>query len=216
MKGPVCWLWYSTDPVKWQRSPFFQYPLCRVHHWVMLDHNISAPAYWQSNSKTKVTVKFAKGLLTQFKCAGDDPYLALLTYWGIPVDVHLWSPGDLLYQYMLHTTMSQCNHHIDPHATADHDFYISVPSRVQHTMINEVAKKSHHYSLDRLCAFWITPEACGNCHCHVWIDYGSHIAKVTGVQQYWCACDHNCKCHPGAVKPNAHVTTDVASVTSTP
>ena len=57
----------------------------------------------------------------QSKYSGQDPYLALLAYCSTPVDAHMCSPGEVLYQHALCTTAPQHIHHSDPHATADHD-----------------------------------------------------------------------------------------------
>ena len=45
----------------------------------------------------------------------------LLAYRSTPVDAHMCSPGEMLYQHALHTTVPQHICHSDTHATADHD-----------------------------------------------------------------------------------------------
>ena len=85
------------------------------------DHSTSAPTNPRSNGKAEAAVKIVKGLLTCSKYSGQDPYLALLAYHSTPVDAHMHSSGEMLYQHALHTTVPQCIHHTDPNATGDHD-----------------------------------------------------------------------------------------------
>ena len=44
-----------------------------------------------------------------------------LPYLPTTVDAHMHSPGEMLYQHALHTTVPQHICHNDPHATADCD-----------------------------------------------------------------------------------------------
>ena len=85
------------------------------------DYCTSAPTNPHSNGQAKVAMKIIKGLLIQSKYSGQDPYLALLAYHSTPVDAHMCSPGEMLYQDALHTMALQHIHHIDPHATANCD-----------------------------------------------------------------------------------------------
>ena len=57
----------------------------------------------------------------QAKYSGQDPYLALLPYCSTPVDAHMHSPGEMLYQCALCTTVPQHIYHTDLHGTANHD-----------------------------------------------------------------------------------------------
>ena len=52
-------------------------------------HHTSSPTNPRSNGQAESAVKIIKGLLTRSKCAGEDPYLALLAYRSTPVDSHL-------------------------------------------------------------------------------------------------------------------------------
>ena len=85
------------------------------------DHCTSAPTNPRSNGQAEAAMKIVKGLLMQSKYSGQDPYLALLAYCSTPVDAHMCSPGEMLYQHALCTTVPQHICHSDPHATADHD-----------------------------------------------------------------------------------------------
>ena len=84
-------------------------------------HYTSSPTNPRSNGQAESAVKIIKGLLTRSKCAGEDPYLALLAYRSTPVDSHLRSPGEMLYQCALCTTIPQRIKHQDPHAAAKHE-----------------------------------------------------------------------------------------------
>ena len=71
-----------------------------------------------SNGQAESVVKIIKDLLTRSKCAGEDPYLALLAYRSTRVDSFLQSPGEMLHQCILCTT--QKIKHQDSHAAAKH------------------------------------------------------------------------------------------------
>ena len=93
----------------------------------------------------------------------EDPYLALHAYCSTPVDAHMHSPGEMLYQHALHTTVPQHVHHADPHATADHD------SLVQHASLtaanydhSRLLTESTHCLPDSLYLFSMMPDACGS------------------------------------------------------
>ena len=62
------------------------------------DHNTSSPRNPRSNGQAEAAVKTVKGLLTHAKCPGQDPHLALLAYSSTPMDAHLCSPAEILYQ----------------------------------------------------------------------------------------------------------------------
>lgn len=63
-----------------------------------VDHKTSSPLYPQSNGFSERMVQTVKGLLKKSEAAGEDPYLALLSYRSTPVDSKLGSPGKLLNQ----------------------------------------------------------------------------------------------------------------------
>ena len=85
------------------------------------DHNTSSSRNARSNGLAETSMKTVKGLLTNAKCSGQDPYLALLAYHSTPIDVHLHSPAEMLYQQVLCTTVPQGIRHTDPHVAAEHD-----------------------------------------------------------------------------------------------
>ena len=62
------------------------------------DHNTGSPRNPTSNGQAEAAVKTVKGLLNHAKCSGQDPYLALLAYHSMPIDAHLHSPAEMLYQ----------------------------------------------------------------------------------------------------------------------
>ena len=82
---------------------------------------MSSPRNPRSNGQAEAAVKTVKGLLTHAKCSGQDRYLALLAYHSTPIDAHLHSPTEMLYQQVLCTNVPQwirCN---DPYANTEHD-----------------------------------------------------------------------------------------------
>ena len=82
-----------------------------------IKHSTSSPRKPRSNGQAESAVK----IVTCAKCSGQDAYLALLAYKSTPVDSHLQSPGKMLYQHTLHTTVSQRIRHNDPHAAAERE-----------------------------------------------------------------------------------------------
>ena len=85
------------------------------------DHNTSSPRNPRSNGQAEAAIKPVKGLLTHAKCFGQDPYLALLAYHSMPINAHLHSPVEMLYQQVLCTTVPQWIRHTDLHANTEHD-----------------------------------------------------------------------------------------------
>ena len=86
-----------------------------------IKHSTSSPRNPRSNGQAESAVKIVKGLLTHAKCSGQDPYLALLAYRSTPVDSHLRSPAEMLYQHALCTTVPQRIRHKDPYAAAERE-----------------------------------------------------------------------------------------------
>ena len=85
------------------------------------DHNTSSPRNPRSNGQAETAVKIVTGLLNHAKYSGEDPYLALLAYRSTPIDAHLRSPAEMLYQRTIHTTLPQRIRHKDVHAADDCD-----------------------------------------------------------------------------------------------
>ena len=83
------------------------------------DHNTSSPRNPRSNGQAEAAVKIVKGLLSKAKYSGQDPHLALLAYRSTPIDAHLRSPAEMLYQRNICTTLPQRICHKDPHAADD-------------------------------------------------------------------------------------------------
>ena len=86
-----------------------------------IDHTQSSPRNPRSNGQAESAVKIVKGLLTRAKFSGQDPYLALLAYRSTPVDAHLRSPAEMLYQRAIQTTVPQRIRNKDPRAESDRD-----------------------------------------------------------------------------------------------
>ena len=86
-----------------------------------IDHKLSSPQNPRSNGQAESAVKIVKGLLTHAKYSGQDPHLALLAYRSTPVDAHLRSPAEMLYQCVIWTTVPQRIRNRDPHAVSDRE-----------------------------------------------------------------------------------------------
>ena len=86
-----------------------------------IKHSTSSPRNPRSNGQVESAVKIVKGLLTCAKYSRQDPYLALLAYRSTPVDSHLRSPAEMLYQRALCTTVPQRIRHKDPYAAAERE-----------------------------------------------------------------------------------------------
>ena len=71
------------------------------------DHNTSSSMNPRSNGQAEAAIKTINSLLTNAKCSGQDPCLALLAYCTMPIDSHLHFPLEMLYQWVLHTTVPQ-------------------------------------------------------------------------------------------------------------
>ena len=83
------------------------------------DHNTSSPRNPRRNGQAEAAVKVAKGLFTHAKYSGQDPYLTLLAYRSTPIDAHLCSPAEMLYQRVIRTTVPQRIRHKNPQTAAD-------------------------------------------------------------------------------------------------
>ena len=86
-----------------------------------IDHTRSSPRNPRSNGQAKSAIKIVKGLLTRAKFSGQDPYLALLAYRSMPVDAHMRSPAEMLYQHAIQTTVPQRIRNEDPRAKSDRE-----------------------------------------------------------------------------------------------
>ena len=180
------------------------------------NHCTSAPTNPHSNGQTEASMEIIKGLLTWSKYSGQDPYFALLAYCSTPVDAHMHSPGEMLYHHALWTMVPQGICHTSPHTTADCDHLDQC--------ISLSAVNHDHLGCQQKAPLFAgqTVSVLNDARC-LWLpatvihaaDHESYIVQVIGSGQYWHACNHILQCHPDAVKPDKHVTTNVAPVTPT-
>ena len=84
----------------------------------------SSPHYPASNGFTESIVKVVKTAFTKAKYNEDDPQLALLALHSTPVDAHLPSPAQLLFQDELKTRLPIQPGNTDPCAE-DHQGRLS-------------------------------------------------------------------------------------------
>ena len=180
------------------------------------DHNTSSPMNPWSNGQAEAAMKTVKGLLTHSKCSGQDPYLALLEYHSIPINAHLHSPAEMLYQQVLCTTVPQWIRHTDPHANIECDH------------LNQCATQSIEYHNQQGCCkkppfFASKTVSVLNDARTLWLpatiihkaNNGSYLVQIIGSGQYRHAHDHIWECHPDAVKPDTSNIGDVAPAAST-
>ena len=162
----------------------------------------------RGNGQAKAAVKITKGLLTCAKYSGQDPYLALLAYRSTPIDAHLSSPAEMLYQRAIRTTVPQRIRHKDPQAAADWD-------HLNDCATQSAAYHDHHCSpplyagqtvsvLNDTKTLWFPATVI--CQAR----HGSYLVQVIGRGQYQHAHYHICERHPDTVKPDMPVSTDVA------
>ena len=170
-------------------------------------HHTSSPINPCSDGQAESAVKFIKGLLT--RCA-EDLYLACLAYRSTLFGSHLRSPGELLHQHVLCTTVPWRIKHQDPHATAEceslEDCADQSAANHEHT---GCCKKAPIYARQTVSVLsndrtlWFPATVVHTA------DHRSYIVKVTGGAEYRWACDYTCECHPDAVKSDMHSKVEV-------
>ena len=155
------------------------------------EHNTSSPRNHRSNGQAEAAMKTVKGLLTHAKCSGQDPYLALLAHCSTPIDAYFHSPAEMLYLWVLCTTVPQWIRHTNPHANAEHDH------------LNQCATQSTEYHNQWSCHkkppfFAGQTISVLNDTRNLWLpatiickaNNGSFLVQVIGSGQYRCAHDH--------------------------
>ena len=118
-EGTLCRTWHPRGTPYWQWPPVCQCTLHwvsnRLEVWPVTPINLGILEQWSCWS----THQDCQRLLTCAKCSGQDPYLALPAYCSMSVNAHLHSPVEMLYQWVIHTTVP---HHI--RHTDQHGFYL--------------------------------------------------------------------------------------------
>ena len=215
-EGTVCWAWHTRVTLPVTMAPSLQAP--SLQNLSLTGTSTIAPVHLPIltvMARQKQPVKIIKGLLTQSKYSWQDPYLALLAYHSAPVDAHMHSPSEVLYQHALQTTVPQHICHSDPHATADHDH------------------------LDKCASLRAANHDCQGCQQKTPLFAGQSVSVLNDARCLWlsatvmlcsrpwiiphpshwwwtiftCACNHICERHPDATKPDKHIITSVAPAT---
>ena len=155
-----------------------------------IDHELSSPRNPRSNGQAESAVKIVKGLLIRAKYSGQDPHLALLAYRSTPVDAHLRSPAEMLYQRTIRTTVPQRIRNQDPRADLDRN------------RLNDRAAQSasYHDKHSRTKAPFYAGQTVSvlNDARTLWLpatiirqaEHGSYLVEVVGGGKYRRARDH--------------------------
>ena len=101
-----------------------QYPSAAFTEFVdewRFQHTISSPHCSASNGFAESMVKIIKTAFTKVKYSGEDPQPALLALHSTPVDSHLPSPVQMLYQQKLKTRLQTQTSSDDPYADEHHE-----------------------------------------------------------------------------------------------
>ena len=156
-----------------------------------IQHSTSSPRNPMSNGQAESAVKIVKGLLTHAKCSGQNPYLALLAYRSTPVDSHLQSPAEMLYQCALCTTVPQRIRHKDPYAATECE-------RLEEHATQSAANHDHTGCCRKAPLYTGQSVSVINNDRTLWLpttvvcaaDHGSYIIQVIGGAEYRQTRDH--------------------------
>ena len=110
-------------------------------------HNITSPRNCRSYGQVEAAVKTITGLLTHGKCSSQDPYIAPLAYHSTPIDAHLHSPTEMLYQQVLCTTVPNGSDALTHMPMLNLTTSTRMPSKLQSATTSEAAARNLHSSL---------------------------------------------------------------------
>ena len=106
-------------------------------------HITSSPHHPASNGFAESMVKIVKTALTKAKYSGNDLQLALLALHSTPVDAHLPSPAQILFQCKLKTRLPTQPCNTDPCAEEHQGRLDEKADRPRQTMSDELESCSH-------------------------------------------------------------------------
>ena len=135
----------------------------------------------------------------------------MLAYRSTPVDSHLRSPAEMLYQRALRTTVPQRIRHKDPYAAAERE-------RLEERATQSAADHDRTGCRRKAPLYAGQSVSVINNDRTLWLpativrtaDHGSYIVKVIGGAEYRRAQDHIREHHPDTVKPDMHPKVEVA------
>ena len=167
------------------------------------NHNTSSPRNPRSNGQAEAAMKTVKVFLTCAKCSGQDPYLPLLAYCSTPINAHLHSSAEMLYQWVLCTTVPQWIRYTDPHANAEHDHLnqCATQSTEYHDQ-QGYHKKPPFFAGQTVPIFSDTRNLWFSVTIICKTNHSLYLVQVIGGRQYRHAHDHIWEHHPDAVKPD--------------
>ena len=99
----------SDNGPQYASAPFQEF----TRNWEF-QHITLSPHHPALNGFAESMVKIVKTALTKAKYSGNDPQLALLALCSTPVDAHLPSPAQILYQHKLKTRLPTQPGNTDP------------------------------------------------------------------------------------------------------
>ena len=161
-----------------------------------IDHELSSPRNPQSNGQVESAVKIVKGLFTRAKYSEQDPHLILLTYRSTPVDAHLHSPAEMLYQRTIQTTVPQRIRNQDPRADLDRNQLNDGAAQSASYHDKHSRTKSPFYAgqtvsvLNDAQTLWLPATVIRQA------EHGSYLVEVIGGGKYHRAHDHIRERHP--------------------
>ena len=168
-------------------------------------HTSSSPNHREGNGFAESMMKIAKQTMQHAKFSGCDPRLALLSYRCTPLDSHIASPAELLYQKCLQSTLPSHLRNTALHTNDTQEDPTATPTSLRLNMTTELHQSEPYSMLGRMSLSGI--------HRHLWLpakvmhhtaDW-AYLIRAPAGSQYKCTQDHikqhHIAAHPMADEP---------------